>query len=105
MPTEAVQSLILARTHAPHSPLAATPNWPAAFHHAGQRLADLAHRGELTRGLRAVLTHHLLFAWNRAGIPGRQQALLAATAACVAFDHQPLHTRELIRHLTDPLPR
>lgn len=104
LPIAAVHQLLTARTHHPHSPLATAPRWPAAFDHAGRRLADLARHGELTRGLRGVLTHHLLFAWNRAGIPGDQQALLAATAAHASFHQPPHRTDELIRHLSAPDP-
>jgi protein-L-isoaspartate(D-aspartate) O-methyltransferase len=84
----AVRQLITTDTDREHSPLQAAPAWPAAFKRAGQKLAELAHQGTLTRGLRAVLAHHILFAWNRAGIPGPQQALLAATASQVVFYQQ-----------------
>lgn len=86
---EGVHRLIAAHTYSAHSPLVATPEWPAAFRLAGASLAELALHGRLTRGLRAVLAHHILFAWNRAGIPADQQDLLAAAAAQVIFhsDH------------------
>jgi thiopeptide-type bacteriocin biosynthesis protein len=61
------------------------PGWLAAFQGTGHDLADLAERGILSRGLRAVLAHHVLFAWNRAGIPGTQQAFLAASASDAIF--------------------
>jgi thiopeptide-type bacteriocin biosynthesis protein len=84
--TAAVLRLISARAG---SPLAAAPTWPAAFCQAGRDLAGLAQHGTLTRGLRAVLAHHVLFAWNRAGIPAPQQAVLAATASAAVFQHEP----------------
>jgi protein-L-isoaspartate(D-aspartate) O-methyltransferase len=65
------------------------PSWLAAFGDAGAALAELAHDGELTRGLRAVLAHHVLFAWNRAGISARAQALLAHAAATAVFHREP----------------
>lgn len=92
---EGVHRLITARADSAYSPLTAAPGWSAAFHRAGQRLTELAHQGGLTRGLRAVLAHHILFAWNRAGISGQQQALLAATAARVVFDSEPTRTQGL----------
>ena len=51
------------------------PGWAgrvAAFEEAGRQLARLAADGELARGLRAVLAHHAIFAFNRAGSPGRR---------------------------------
>jgi len=68
-------------------PLDALPGWPAAFRHAGQSLARIADEGHLTRGIRAVLAHHILFAWNRLGIPAADQATLAHTAARIVFDN------------------
>lgn len=79
----AVRQLLDARTV---QPLEALPAWPAAFRHAGRSLAGLADQGQLTRGLRAVLAHHILFAWNRLGIPASDQAQLAHTAADIIFD-------------------
>ncbi|WP_239336573.1 thiopeptide-type bacteriocin biosynthesis protein [Frankia sp. CiP3] len=78
-----VHRLLTARTV---RPLEALPAWPAAFRHAGRSLADLADQGQLTRGIRAVLAHHVLFAWNRLGIPAADQAQMAATAAHIVFD-------------------
>lgn len=104
LPTRAVRQLLSARTHSPHSPLTAAPDWPAAFEHAGQHLAELAQQGVLTRGLRSVLAHHILFAWNRAGIPGNQQGILAAAAAQVVFHTEHPHTADLIRSLSAPGP-
>ncbi|MGY0231404.1 methyltransferase, FxLD system [Longispora urticae] len=85
----AVRRLITALADAPGSPLRTTPDWPAAYERAGQWTGYLAHHGELTRGLRAVLTHHVLFAFNRLGIAADHQHLLASAASTVAFhtDH------------------
>ncbi|GAA4612831.1 methyltransferase, FxLD system [Actinoallomurus liliacearum] len=80
-----VQQLITAAGHSADSPLTAVPAWPDAFAHAGRRLAELTAQGRLTRGLRSVLAHHLLFAWNRLGLPGEAQGTLAGTAAHVVF--------------------
>jgi protein-L-isoaspartate(D-aspartate) O-methyltransferase len=80
-----VHQLITARAGTAHSPLAAVPAWPAAFHRAGESLAELARNGGLSRGLRAVLAHHILFAWNRLGIPAEVQGVLAGTAAHTVF--------------------
>lgn len=69
-----------------------TQPWQQTVRHAGQSLADLSAHGRLTRDLRAVLTHHALFALNRRGIPARAQASLALTAATIVFDQDPHQT-------------
>ncbi|MGH3769113.1 MAG: thiopeptide-type bacteriocin biosynthesis protein [Pseudonocardiaceae bacterium] len=84
----AVHQLITAAADTADSPLRSAPTWPAAFRHTGQELADLAAQGILTRGLRAVLTHHVLFAWNRLGISAQQQHLLAAAASKAVFQQE-----------------
>ncbi|WP_019629314.1 methyltransferase, FxLD system [Actinomadura atramentaria] len=71
----------------------AEPGWRervAAFADAGSRLARLARHGRLTRGLRAVLAHHIVFAFNRAAVPVAEQAAAAWLARQVAFtDDEP----------------
>ncbi|OLL75602.1 Protein-L-isoaspartate O-methyltransferase [Pseudonocardia sp. Ae263_Ps1] len=81
--SRAVGALITAADDAPGSPLHTRPAWRSAFAHTGRRLARLAHSGDLQRGLRAVLAHHLLFLFNRIGIPGTEQHHLAAAAHSV----------------------
>ncbi|WP_219508972.1 methyltransferase, FxLD system [Nonomuraea ceibae] len=64
------------------------PGWGervAAFQDAGRRLARLAKAGHLTRGLRAVLAHHAIFAFNRAGTPVAEQAAAAWLGRQAAF--------------------
>lgn len=66
----------------------AEPGWAeriAAFQDAGQRLSRQAATGRLTRGLRAVLAHHAIFAFNRAGVPAHQQAATAWLGHHLAF--------------------
>lgn len=92
-PLDAVRVLVTAGRGTAESPLASAPGWPAAFEQAGKALADLAQGGLLTRGLRAVLAHHVLFAWNRLGIPAGDQQLLAACAGTVVFDDEPACSR------------
>ena len=69
------------------------PDWAervAAFEDAGRRLARLAANGQLTRGLRAVLAHHTIFAFNRAGTPVAAQAATAWLGRRVIFvDEEP----------------
>jgi protein-L-isoaspartate(D-aspartate) O-methyltransferase len=66
-------------------PLPGCERWIAAFEQAGQMLARLNRDGHLERGLRAVLTHHLIFHFNRSGISGADQATMAALAVMDIF--------------------
>ncbi|MBG0818952.1 methyltransferase, FxLD system [Planomonospora sp. ID82291] len=72
---------------------ATEPGWAervTAFADAGRRLARLAAGGHLTRGLRAVLAHHAIFAFNRAAVPVAEQAAAAWLGRRVAFgDDEP----------------
>ncbi len=86
----AVQTLITAERDDQDSPLTVAPGWPAAFEDAGAALADLARSGHLARGLRAVLTDHLLFAFNRHGISAPHQSALATAASRVVFHREPI---------------
>lgn len=67
-------------------PLAEYAAWADAYRQAGAWLAEAAHSGTLRRGLRAVLAHHVIFAWNRLGLPHTAQSTLATLAAAVVFD-------------------
>jgi thiopeptide-type bacteriocin biosynthesis protein len=58
-------------------PLANAAGWAAAFRQAGHSLGTLARSGMLRRGLREVLSYHVIFHWNRLGLSARQQAVLA----------------------------
>ncbi|MFF6995748.1 methyltransferase, FxLD system [Streptomyces sp. NPDC008313] len=61
-------------------PLHTHEEWVTAFERAGATLADLAGRGALTRGLRAVIAHHVIFHANRAGLLRDDQSALSHTA-------------------------
>ncbi|MBZ6230294.1 methyltransferase, FxLD system [Streptomyces olivaceus] len=64
------------------------PGWAervAAFEDAGRRLRRLAADGRLIRGIRAVIAHHAIFAFNRAGVPAEAQAATAWLGRHVAF--------------------
>ncbi|MFC5835345.1 thiopeptide-type bacteriocin biosynthesis protein [Nonomuraea insulae] len=71
------------------APLGFAANWSAAFDATGYKLAALATKGLLHRGLRAVLAHHIVFAWNRLGLPYTAQAVLAHTAKQIVFGCDP----------------
>ncbi|WP_344452839.1 thiopeptide-type bacteriocin biosynthesis protein [Actinocorallia aurantiaca] len=55
--------------------------WLTAHTDAGRRLRDAAAQGHLERGLRAVLTHIVIFHWNRLGLSADRQGILASAAA------------------------
>jgi protein-L-isoaspartate(D-aspartate) O-methyltransferase len=61
-------------------PLGIHRAWFDAFDNAGARLGTLARTGQLTRGLRAVLAHHVIFHWNRLALPSCDQLTLATLA-------------------------
>jgi protein-L-isoaspartate(D-aspartate) O-methyltransferase len=61
-------------------PLAAAADWMDAFRAAGRDLTELNATGTLQRGLRAVLAHHILFAWNRLGLTLTDQHTLSRLA-------------------------
>lgn len=73
----------------PAGPLGTMPEWAAAFTAAGRELAGLTAIGDLRRGLRDVLAHHVIFAMNRIGLPATTQAILATHAATVIFGPDP----------------
>ncbi|MEV7027876.1 methyltransferase, FxLD system, partial [Kitasatospora sp. NPDC093558] len=84
------------------APLAQHGGWVHAFQQTGQDLARLARQGVLTRGLRSVLVHHLLFHANRAGLPINHQATMAARALDAVFhsDESPAPSTSTIHTTT-----
>jgi thiopeptide-type bacteriocin biosynthesis protein len=71
------------------TPLAPCNEWAAAYADAGRELGSLTAHGQLHRGLRDVLAHHVIFAWNRIGLPHAAQSALAGTAATIVFGQDP----------------
>ena len=69
----------------PDGPLAGYGAWITAFERAGQDIAALAHNGQLRRGLRAVLAHHIIFHANRTGISVSELSTMAALAMIGTF--------------------
>jgi thiopeptide-type bacteriocin biosynthesis protein len=72
--------------YTPPTPMAGLRSWAAAFHHAGHDLEGAARDGALQRGLRDILAHHVIFHWNRLGLPARTQAILARAARDMTMD-------------------
>ncbi len=64
----------------PGGPLAPLAEWVAAFRQAGRSLAEAVQLGTLDRGLRQVLSYHVIFHWNRLGLSLRAQSALAWAA-------------------------
>lgn len=61
-----------------------------AYTTAGDSLRRLNQAGRLHhRGLRDILTHHVIFTWNRRSIPGLHQAAIAAAAKTLIFGPGP----------------
>ena len=65
------------------------PGWLAAFTHAGNSLKSLREQGLLTRGIRAIIALHVIFAWNRLGLTAPMQADLATAAKEAIFGAAP----------------
>ncbi|MFF3733415.1 methyltransferase, FxLD system [Streptomyces sp. NPDC002476] len=84
----AVRELMTTDAHGlcrPDGPLHAHGAWVTAFERAGATLADLAGCGALTRGLRAVIAHHMIFHANRAGLVRDDQSALSNIARKVVM--------------------
>lgn len=60
--------------------------WADTYRQAGTWLGEASRTGTLRRGVRAVLAHHVIFAWNRLGLPHTTQSVLATLAAAAVFD-------------------
>jgi thiopeptide-type bacteriocin biosynthesis protein len=79
----------------PGTSLAHVADWADVYLAAGRELARLNSDGCLHRGVRDVLAHHLIFAWNRLGLPHATQAVLASTAKAAVFGPDPTSARTL----------
>lgn len=78
-------------TRSQGAPLAGCHTLFEAYTSAGYTLRQLHQTGQLHRGLRATLAHHVIFTWNRRGIPGLHQAALATAAKTIIFGPDPTH--------------
>ncbi|MEV0633240.1 thiopeptide-type bacteriocin biosynthesis protein [Nonomuraea wenchangensis] len=85
--TNDVRMLLAIPVQADSGPFASTgpttfaAPWLTAWQAAGHQLGHAAAQGRLDRGLRAVLTHVLIFHWNRVGLSAAVQGILARAAA------------------------
>lgn len=76
---------VLLRSGGPLEPVA---EWAAAFQEAGKALGDAVQSGTLDRGLRQVLSYHVIFHWNRLGLSIRAQSVLAWAARAATLHHE-----------------
>ncbi|GAA0407058.1 hypothetical protein Acor_51040 [Acrocarpospora corrugata] len=67
------------------NPDGAFADWLTAFRATGTTLIGLSHDGTLTRGVRAVIAHHVLFHWNRLGLTAQSQGMIALAAKEAVF--------------------
>jgi thiopeptide-type bacteriocin biosynthesis protein len=86
----------------PGGPLAHAAGWARAYADAGSELAGLSDSGQLHRGLRDILAHHVIFAWNRIGLPYATQATLTAAAKTVIFGPDPTTYRSTADRVETP---
>lgn len=94
--------LLLADSNVPlrsGGPLEPVAEWAATLRSTGQALAEGVQDGTLDRGLRQVLSYHVIFHWNRLGLSMRGQSILAwaARAARAAILHQTAGAVPLVR--------
>lgn len=68
-------------------PLEPVAEWAAAFGGAGRALRGAVQDGSLDRGLRQVLSYHVIFHWNRLGLSMRGQSILAWAAKAAILQH------------------
>ncbi|MBU8857698.1 MULTISPECIES: methyltransferase, FxLD system [unclassified Micromonospora] len=97
----AVQRLVTAGDDTPRSPLSVNPSWPEAHEQTGRDLRFLDRHGTLTRDLRGVLTHHVLFLFNRLGISATDTWLLATAAVHVTFHASDISPGDRCAGITD----
>lgn len=60
-------------------------DWLTAFEETGRTLRTLREKGMLARGIRAVVSLHVIFHWNRLGLTATTQATLARAAREAVF--------------------
>lgn len=71
-------------------------DWLTAFENAGGQLKALRESGQLERGIRVVTALHVIFHWNRIGLTGPTQAVIAQAATDAIFA-SPLQHRPAAR--------
>ena len=92
----------------PHGSAAAAAGWAEAFRRAGDYLGAQSRAGLLERGLRQILSYHIIFHWNRLGLPYRTQSILAWAARTAILGPPPdtvtRHTTTTRREPTSQAP-
>lgn len=67
-------------------PLEPVAAWASAFSDTGRALGRAVQDGTLDRGLRQILSYHVIFHWNRIGLSTRGQSVLAWAARSAILD-------------------
>ncbi|WP_328665348.1 thiopeptide-type bacteriocin biosynthesis protein [Streptomyces sp. NBC_00322] len=67
-------------------PLEPVTEWADAFRYTGLALSEGVRFGSLDRGLRRILSLHVIFHWNRLGLSLRAQSALAWAARTAILD-------------------
>ncbi|MEK8142389.1 thiopeptide-type bacteriocin biosynthesis protein [Streptomyces sp. M10(2022)] len=89
-PRQEIRPLLFADSDAllrPGGLLEPVAEWAAAFRSTGQELRRTVQAGTLDRGLRQVLSYHVIFHWNRLGLSIRTQSILAWAARTAILHH------------------
>ncbi|MBV9013100.1 MAG: thiopeptide-type bacteriocin biosynthesis protein [Pseudonocardiales bacterium] len=63
-------------------------DWLTIFEQSRETLKILSGEGLLTRGIRSVTAHHVIFHWNRLGLPYQTQANVALAAKETIFENR-----------------
>ncbi|MEU4594493.1 thiopeptide-type bacteriocin biosynthesis protein [Micromonospora aurantiaca (nom. illeg.)] len=88
--TQRLLTVDIASLTAPGAAMADCSALVEAYATAGGRLRQLNQTGRLHhRGLRGILAHHVIFTWNRRGVPGLHQAAVATAAKTLIFGPGP----------------
>lgn len=88
--TQRLLTVDLASLTVPGAAMADCSALAEAYTTAGDSLRRINQAGRLQhRGLRDILTHHVIFAWNRRSIPGLDQAAIAVAAKILIFGPGP----------------
>ncbi|MGW0489087.1 thiopeptide-type bacteriocin biosynthesis protein [Streptomyces olivaceus] len=100
-----IRPLLLADSDAllrPGGPLEPVAEWAAAFRSTGQALAHDVQDGTLSRGLRQVLSYHVIFHWNRLSLSMRGQSILAwAARAAILHGDESAQVARLAESIDD----
>ncbi|GGJ75448.1 hypothetical protein GCM10010123_01810 [Pilimelia anulata] len=70
-----------------NKPLADLAEWATVYIDFGHQISALNNAGNLHRGQRDILAHHIVFAFNRLGLPANAQSALSNAAKHAIFNN------------------